>query len=230
MNDTDNNVTVLSPTWEVGNNGPVHTFDEEATEKTWVVRDARPLLPKAAFFMGDLRDGLPMLNMQFAFLMIDRDFSKTQLGLLMLCFGLAQTACLAPSGYFLDYSNHKIKWVMGAGFFISIFTVLTPLTAAYDGENMGLMIFWKILQGSVCAILPPGFNALTLGIVGATGFTHQVSRNRMAQHLGTATVVVIGTVISYFTYPSIGQLFAVSPLAAIAFWYNLSKDQAAPCE
>jgi MFS family permease len=223
MNDNDGVVTGLSPTWEADNKGPVDTFDEDTTEKTWVVRDARPLLPKAAFFMGDLRDGLPMLNMQFAFLMIDRGFSKTQLGLLMLCFGLAQTLCLAPSGYFLDYSNHKIKWVMGAGFFISIFTVLTPLTAASDGGNMGLMMFFKILQGGVCAILPPGFNALTLGIVGATGFTHQVSRNRMAQHLGTATVVAIGTVISYFTYPSIGQLFIVSPLAAIAFWYNLSK-------
>jgi hypothetical protein len=26
------------------------------------VEDARPLLPKAAFFMGDLRDGLPMVR------------------------------------------------------------------------------------------------------------------------------------------------------------------------
>ena len=26
--------------------------------------DARPLLPKAAFFMGDLRDGLPMVRIQ----------------------------------------------------------------------------------------------------------------------------------------------------------------------
>jgi len=64
---------------------------------------------------------------------------------------------------------------------------------------------------------------VTLGIVGSTGFTRQVSRNRMMQHLGTATVVAIGTLISYFTYPSMGQLFIVSPLFALAFWYNLSK-------
>ena len=220
-NDDDSNVS--SPTWGGGSssNGPAHTFDDEPT--SWLVRDARPLLPKAAFFMGDLRDGLPMLNMQIAFLMIDRNFTKTQLGLLFLAFGLAQTLCLAPSGYFLDYSNQKIKWVMFAGFAASILTILTPLTAASYGTNMGLMVFWKILQGGVTAILPPGFNGVTLGIVGSAGFTHQVSRNRMMQHLGTATVVAIGTVISYFTYPSIGHLFIVSPLAAIAFWYNLSK-------
>ena len=37
--------------------GPSHTFEEGR----WGARDARPLLPKAAFFMGDLRDGLPMV-------------------------------------------------------------------------------------------------------------------------------------------------------------------------
>jgi hypothetical protein len=30
-------------------------------EEDWEVIDARPILPKAAFFMGDLRDGLPMV-------------------------------------------------------------------------------------------------------------------------------------------------------------------------
>jgi len=214
MDDDDTEVSSLGA-------GPDNTFDDEQT--SWVVRDARPLLPKAAFFMGDLRDGLPMLNMQIAFLMIDRSYTKLQVGMLFLVFGISQTLCLAPSGYFLDYSNNKIKWVMFSGFAASILTVLTPLTAASEGANMGLMVFWKILQGGVTAILPPGFNGVTLGIVGSTGFTHQVSRNRMMQHLGTASVVAIGTVISYFTYPSIGQLFIVSPLAAIAFWYNLSK-------
>lgn len=37
--------------------GDVH-HDEDWGE----VIDARPILPKAAFFMGDLRDGLPMVR------------------------------------------------------------------------------------------------------------------------------------------------------------------------
>jgi hypothetical protein len=36
------------------------------SQQSWVapevVPDARPFLPKAAFFMGDLRDGLPMVS------------------------------------------------------------------------------------------------------------------------------------------------------------------------
>ena len=32
------------------------------TEKISWAEDARPLLPKAAFFMGDLRDGIPMVR------------------------------------------------------------------------------------------------------------------------------------------------------------------------
>ena len=31
-------------------------------EEDWEVLDARPILPKAAFFMGDLRDGLSMVS------------------------------------------------------------------------------------------------------------------------------------------------------------------------
>jgi hypothetical protein len=31
-------------------------------EEDWEVVDARPILPKAAFFMGDLRDGLSMVS------------------------------------------------------------------------------------------------------------------------------------------------------------------------
>jgi hypothetical protein len=35
--------------------------DDMSAQGPWEVPDARPLLPKAAFFMGDLRDGLPMV-------------------------------------------------------------------------------------------------------------------------------------------------------------------------
>jgi len=36
----------------------------EQTSTSWEkkVKDARPLLPKAAFFIGDIRDGLPMVR------------------------------------------------------------------------------------------------------------------------------------------------------------------------
>jgi hypothetical protein len=40
---------------------PTESFGEEAWDVIPAM-DARPILPKAAFFLGDLRDGLPMVS------------------------------------------------------------------------------------------------------------------------------------------------------------------------
>ena len=163
------------------------------------------------------------LNMQAAFLISAKGFNEKQVGLLFLSFGVTQFLCLIPAGYLLDYSNRKIDWVIGAGAAASALTVLTAVTAQEDGRNMALMVLWRLLQGGFTAVLMPGFNGITLGIVGSTGFTHQVSRNRMMNHIGTATVVVFGSLLAYFLYPNIGALFFVSPLAAIGLAYNLRR-------
>lgn len=163
------------------------------------------------------------LNMQAAFLISAKSYTEKQVGLLFFVFGMSQFLCMAPSGYFLDYSNNKINWVIWAGCATATLTVITALFAAPFGENMGLMIILKMLQGGITSILPPGFNGITLGIVGSTGFTHQVSRNRMMNHIGTALVVAIGSLIAYWRFPHIGHLFVVSPLAAVGMFYNLRR-------
>jgi MFS family permease len=163
------------------------------------------------------------LNMQAAFLISSKSFSEHQVSVLFFVFSLFQFLFLFPSGYLLDYSGRKIEWVIWAGCGTSAITVITALAARDFGENMPLMIILKMLQGSITAILVPGFNSLTLGIVGATGFTHQVSRNRMMNHLGTALIVGTGSLIAYFLFPNIGNLFFVSPLAAMGLYYNLRR-------
>uniref|UniRef100_A0A7S4ARB6 Uncharacterized protein n=2 Tax=Pseudo-nitzschia australis TaxID=44445 RepID=A0A7S4ARB6_9STRA len=192
-------------------------------EQSRKAEDARPLLPRAAFFMGDMKDGLPMLNMQAVFLMSSKNFSEKQIGVLFLAFGLSQFLCMTPAGYFLDYSNHKIDWVNWSGLITSLLTVTTVITAHDGGSNMGLMILLKILQGGTSAILPPGFNSVTLGIVGSTGFTVQVAKNRTMNHVGTALIVAIGTLIAYLLYPNIGALFIVSPLTMIGVYHNMVR-------
>jgi MFS family permease len=161
--------------------------------------------------------------MQAAFLISAKNFTEKQIGVLFLVFGLSQFLVMAPTGYLLDYSNNKINWVLWAGFLASLLTIVTAVTAAQDGTNMGLMIVWKVLQGAISAIIPSGFNSITLGIVGSSGFTHQVSRNRMMNHVGTALIVALGSLIAYFLYPNIGALFVVSPLSAIGLYYHLHR-------
>jgi MFS family permease len=164
------------------------------------------------------------LNMQAAFLISAKGFSEKQVGVLFLVFGLCQFLSMSPAGYFLDYSNRKIQWVMGSSVLTSLLTVLSVVTAwdSNDNWNMIWLIFCHALQGAMTAILPPAFNGITLGIVGCSGFTHQVSRNRMMNHVGTALNVAIGSVAAYFLYPNMGVLFAVSPLAALGVVYYLS--------
>jgi hypothetical protein len=43
----------------------ISATNESFDEEEWDLQpapDARPILPKAAFFLGDLRDGLPMVS------------------------------------------------------------------------------------------------------------------------------------------------------------------------
>ena len=161
--------------------------------------------------------------MQAAYLISDKNFTEKQVGILFLVFGLSQFLCMTPAGYFLDYSNRKIDWVIYSSIIIAAITVFGTLTAEEGGKNMASLLFWRIIQGGLTAILPSGFNGITLGIVGTKGFTHQVSRNRMMNHMGTALVVASGSLIAYFYYPNLGYLFSVSPVAAGGVWYYLTQ-------
>lgn len=149
------------------------------------------------------------------------------MGVLFLVFGMAQFLCMTPAGYILDYSKHKIRLVQGAAIGIATLTTISVSTAHWGGggslEGTIWLAFLCCLQGAGTSILLPGFNAVTLGIVGSTGFTHQTSRNRMMNHIGTAFVVALGSLLAYVLYPNIGVLFVVSPLSAVGVIYFLRQ-------
>jgi hypothetical protein len=66
-------------------------------------------------------------------------------------------------------------------------------------------------------------NSITQGIVGAVGMTQQVAVNEMMNHLGTAIIVLTGSLIAFALYPNIGLLFIVSPIACVGFLYFLNN-------
>ncbi len=161
--------------------------------------------------------------MQSAFLMVSKNYSEKQVGMLFFVFGLSQFLFQTPSGYLMDYSDRKILWLSLAALATTSLTVFTAFFAQEEGANLGLMIFVKFLQGAVTALIPPGLNSISQGIVGAVGMTEQVSSNEMMNHLGTAIMVLSGSLIAYAMYPSIGILFIVSPLACIGVLWFLQK-------
>ena len=51
---------------------------------------SKTALKWAALFLGELRDGLTMINMQSAFLIVSKGYSEKQVGILFFVFGMSQ--------------------------------------------------------------------------------------------------------------------------------------------
>lgn len=123
----------------------------------------------------------------------------------------------------MDYTDWKVGWLAFASITTTGLTILTAATAQEYGTNLGWMIFIKFVQGGVTALIPPGLNSITQGIVGSDGMTQQVSNNEMRNHFGTAIIVLTGSLAAFFMYPDIGMLFLVSPIACAGVIFFLLK-------
>mmetsp|Transcript_23876 Transcript_23876/g.34926 ORF Transcript_23876/g.34926 Transcript_23876/m.34926 type:complete len:509 (-) Transcript_23876:230-1756(-) len=185
--------------------------------------NARDLLKWVALFLGELRDGLTMINMQSAFLITSKNYSEKQVGILFVVFGMSQFLFQTPAGYIMDYSDKKIGLLLTAAIGTTLLTLSTAIFAEDEGGNIFLMIFIKFMQGAITALIPPGLNSITQGIVGSVGMTSQVSKNEMMNHLGTAIIVLAGSLTAFFLYPNIGYLFVVSPIACLGVIYFLTS-------
>merc|ERR1719491_267852 len=164
-----------------------------------------------------------MLNMQNVFLVASKSYSEKQAGIMFFIYGLSQFIFQTPAGYLMDNSNRKLLIFGAAGVATTILTLITVLFAEDYGGNYWSMVFVKLIQGAVAALIPTGLNSVTQGIVGAGGMTSQVSTNEAMNHLGTSILCLIGSMIAYDTYPDVGILFIMSPLACLGFVLFLSK-------
>jgi MFS family permease len=136
---------------------------------------------------------------------------------------MSQFLFQTPAGYLYDYTEAKVLWLSIAAIATTLLTIFTAIFAQPYGANLSLMIFVKFLQGAVTSFIPPGLNSITQGIVGAAGMTSQVSTNEMMNHLGTAIIVLTGSVVGVILYPDLGFLFIVSPIACIGFLIFLNR-------
>eukprot|EP00573_Skeletonema_grethae_P009524 CAMPEP_0201711106 /NCGR_PEP_ID=MMETSP0578-20130828/58971_1 /ASSEMBLY_ACC=CAM_ASM_000663 /TAXON_ID=267565 /ORGANISM="Skeletonema grethea, Strain CCMP 1804" /LENGTH=448 /DNA_ID=CAMNT_0048200155 /DNA_START=159 /DNA_END=1505 /DNA_ORIENTATION=+ len=164
-----------------------------------------------------------MINMQSAFLISSKLYSEKEVGVLFFVFGMSQFLFQTPAGYIMDASDRKVALLAGAALTTTALTLLSAITAKEYGENIVWMVFLKFIQGAVTALIPPGLNSITQGIVGSTGMTKQVADNEMKNHFGTAIIVLSGSLIAFYTYPNIGLLFIVSPIACAGVIYFLTR-------
>ena len=136
---------------------------------------------------------------------------------------MSQFLFQTPAGYLYDYTEAKVLWLSIAAIATTALTVFTAAFAQPYGANLSLMIFIKFLQGAVTSFIPPGLNSITQGIVGSAGMTSQVSTNEMMNHLGTAIIVLTGSIVGVILYPDLGFLFIVSPIACFGFLVFLNR-------
>lgn len=188
----------------------------------------KTVLSRVALFLGEARDGLTMLNMQNAFLVTSKHYSEKQAGIMFFVFGMSQFVFQTPAGYFMDNTDKKVLTLGYACVGTTLLTICTVLFAHDGGDdldvaNFAIMVFIKFLQGAITALIPPALNSISQGIVGVTGMTTQVSVNEMMNHLGTAIIILIGSIVAYVLYPDIGLLFAVSPVACLGVIYFLMQ-------
>jgi len=173
------------------------------------------LLSWVALFLGEARDGLTMINMQSAYLLIAKNYTEKQVGALFFVFGMSQFLFQAPAGYFMDYTHRKTLLLGCVAVATTLCTLVTALYATDNGGNLHLMMAIKVLQGAITAFVPIGLNSITQGIVGCVGMTAQVSTNEMMNHLGTSFIVVAASVVAFCRYPDTGVMFVVSPIACV---------------
>jgi len=185
--------------------------------------DAKSTLSMVALCLGEIRDGLTMINMQNTFLISSKNYTEKQAGIIFFVFGMSQFMFQAPAGYIMDYSNRKIFLLGFAAIMTTLLTLSTAFFAEERGRNLSLMVLIKFFQGSVTSLIAPGLNSITQGIVGSAGMTEQVSRNEMMNHFGTAIIVLSGSFLAFALYPNIGLLFIVSPISCGGALYFLKQ-------
>ncbi len=163
--------------------------------------------------------------MQSTYLITAKQYTEEQVGIMFFAFGISQFLFQTPAGYLMDYlaSHRKILLLGLSAIATTILTLATAAFATNNGGNLHFMILIKFFQGALTALIPPGLNSITLGIVGIDGMTDQVSQNEKLHHLGTALFVIIASLLAFAIYPRIEFLFIVSPLGCIGLLYHLRK-------
>ncbi|EML8169975.1 MFS transporter [Campylobacter upsaliensis] len=170
------------------------------------------------FFIADVRDGLgPYLGV----FLKEHQFTESQIGLITTSTSL----CALIFGIFLGILIDKTRFKRGIIALCIVGIVLaTGANYFYPHFTFTLMAQIAIALCTVC--LAPAFSAITLGIVGQSGYSRQVSLNEAYKHAGTAFSA--GLSFIFALYYGIGAIFIITALmgvCALVFLALLKSSQ-----
>lgn len=164
-------------------------------------------LNAANFFMADVRDGLgPFLGV----FLQDRQWSASEIGIVMTIGGLAGMIATTPAGILVDTTKAKRALALAA-----IVAVILANAINYLYPTFPITAAAQTISAIGGAAMGPIIAALTLGLVKQAGFAHQLGRNEAFNHAGNASAAALAGLLGYlFGFVAIFVLMSVMAVAS----------------
>jgi predicted MFS family arabinose efflux permease len=157
------------------------------------------------FFISDVRDGLgPFLGV----FLQSRDWSPSEIGLVMSIGGIAAVLATTPSGLLVDSTRAKRALLVFAGC-----AIVTASLINYLAPNFLVTAIAQVVSGAAGAMIPAAIAAMTLGIVLQKGFARQLGRNEAFNHAGNVAAAVLAGGLGYLY--GLGAVFVVMSVLAV---------------
>ncbi len=164
------------------------------------------------FSVADVQDGLgPFLSV----FLQSKGWSVAAIGTVMSVGGIAGMLATTPAGAMVDTPRRK-RAVVVVGCLASLLaTALIWLRPSSSG-----VVAAQIVSALAAAGIGPALTGITLGLVHARGFDHQLARNQVANHAGNMLAALLAGWLGWrYGFAAIFVLTAAfGVLAIVAVW------------
>ncbi len=160
--------------------------------------------------LADVRDGLgPFLGV----FLLGKGWHPDEIGFVLTLGGIAGMLATTPAGALIDATKYKRLVVIIAAIAViigSLLILFSPTFIVTAASQIG--------TGFAAAVITPAVMALTLGLVGHKGLTHQLGRNEAFNHAGNVIAALLaGAFGYYFGLTAVFVLMTVLALLSIYF-------------
>ncbi|MDC8640102.1 MFS transporter [Xanthomonas hortorum] len=164
------------------------------------------------FSVADVQDGLgPFLSV----FLQSKGWSVAAIGTVMSVGGIAGMLATTPAGALVDTTRRKRAVVVVGCLAILLATALIWLRPSSSG-----VVAAQIVSALAAAGIGPALTGITLGLVHARGFDHQLARNQVANHAGNMLAALLAGWLGWrYGFAAIFVLTAAfGVLAIVAVW------------
>ncbi|WOB51097.1 MFS transporter [Xanthomonas hydrangeae] len=164
------------------------------------------------FSVADVQDGLgPFLSV----FLQSKGWSVAAIGTVMSVGGIAGMLATTPAGALVDTTRRKRAVVVVGCLAILLATALIWLRPSSSG-----VVAAQIVSALAAAGIGPALTGITLGLVHAHGFDHQLARNQVANHAGNMLAALLAGWLGWrYGFAAVFMLTAAfGVLAIVAVW------------